>query len=324
MKRSLFALLLSAKFLLAQTILDEYLKIFSFEQRLQHKQIEQMYFDSIYDWRAWGIFNLGVRNNFIGGTNQVMDLLPQVGFDRSYLLSHSELLVGMEVNASGGKANLSQRETSFLGYGVGGNILWKMQSGYSLAFSTKITQIIQKANARQYFDSMWLFDINFGKRWVFQDGSLFVDANFHFGTGAIADFHRSFVRGGVAYDINSEVNIPFNLMTHFSLSKTIGKNLVKASIAPVFESYARGKIYKTIDQNLLIEEPKPHFDILVSIAYDIAILDSAHFVTYADFNLAQFEIMTGVGFRLEFGQNKFTPLKYPKIKLKKLKNTYLK
>lgn len=307
----------------SQVLPSTYTKLFSYEQNLQRKHVEQMRFDSLYDWRAWGLVNSGIRNNFIGETHQAFDVLPQVGLDRLYPLSNGELLVGVDVNGSGGKVVGGEDEASFGGYGVGGYLLYLTQSEFYFSLSLKVAQIFQNFHDQWLNNRIWMMDIGVGKRFDFKE-DYFIETNFHFGMGLITDTHFNWAQNGSNIKFDSESNLPFNLLGTFSIGKQIGKQQVKTSISPKIDLYAKGKVFEETQSGLKVYEPSHHFDLLLSIAYDVKIFENAHFFTYADFHSLQFEMMIGAGVRVEFGENKYYPLKYPKIKLDKLKKTYLK
>lgn len=323
MKKVITLGLFSITSLFSQTLFNTHAKVFSYEQNLQRKHIDQMRFDSDYAWRGWGFLNLGVRNNFIGETESAIDALPQIGFDRSYPLSNGELLMGVDLNGGGGRLAGGENVASFAGYGLGGYMLYRTQSECYLSLSFKMAQIFQNIYNQWIYNTMWLFDLGVGKRFNFEWG-YFIETNMHFGMGVISDSHLKFMQDGERIKLDSQSNLPFNFLGVFSIGKQIGKHQVKTSISPKLDIYAKGKIFEETARALRIDKPKAHFDLLLSIAYDMKIRDNAHFFTYADFHSLQFEMMMGAGIRVEFGENKYTPLKYPKIKLNKLKKTYLK
>ncbi|WP_027327490.1 hypothetical protein [Helicobacter pametensis] len=323
MRRGVGYILIAASLANAQTLFHTQSKIFTYEQNLQRKHIEQMRFDSAYDWRGWGLINSGIRNNFIGETLLAADVLPQIAFDRSYVLSNGELMIGADLNGSGGVLYGGEDEATFGGYGMGVYMLYRTQSDCYLSLGLKFVQIFQNSYDQWLQNIMGLLDVGVGKKFDFGD-RYFIETNIHFGMGVISDLHFAFKQNGQNIKLDSQENLPFNFLTTFSIGKQIGKHQVKTSISPKFDFYGLGKIFRETPQGLSTHNPDFHFDLLLSIAYDAQIWEGAHFFTYADFYSLQFEAMIGAGIRVEFGENKYKPLKYPKIKLDKLKKTYLK
>lgn len=318
MKR-LFFLCLSASFSVAQSLLDEHLKIFSYEERIQRKLTQQMRFNSFYDWRAWGILNSGVRNNLVGGKENFLSIMPQTAFSRSYPLTSGTLFLGMDLSASGGTLDNENRKTLFLDYGTGGYLVWKNDLDFFASFSLKMIQVFQREN--QWLNNlMWIGDIGGGKKFILNEGYFF-DVAVFFGLGLISATN---LRRGQSR-LSSPMNVPFNVLSIFSMGRNINQDEVKISISPIFTAYARGKVYQEEEDSLrIIEKSKAHFDFLFSIDYDVKMFDETNFFLYADFNAAQLEVVLGAGFRVGFGKNKYDPLKYPKIEDKNLKKTYLK
>lgn len=322
MKRFLFFLCFGV-FAFAQTLLNTHMKIFSYEQRVQHHFIQQMRFSSTYDWRAWGILNSGMRNNLVGGKESFFSAMPQMGFDRSYPLTNGTFFLGADLSGSGGTLDNENEKTLFAGYGMGGYLLWKNDSEIFISLSLKMIQPFQRTYNQWFSHMMWIGDIGGGKRFAFNEG-YFLDMSFFFGLGWISATNLT-LRRQPFVRLSSPINVPLGFLGVFSIGRQIQLDQVKVSISPIFRTYARGKIYEESDNRIRIEEAsKTHFDFLLSIDYDVRVFDETNFFLYADFNAAQLEVALGAGFRVEFGENRYYPLEYPEIKLKKLKKTYLK
>lgn len=307
----------------AQTLLNTHMQIFSYEQRVQHHFIQQMRFNSIYNWRAWGILNSGMRNNLVGGKEDFLSTIPQIGFDRSYPLTNGTFFLGTDLSGNAGTLDDGSEKTLFAGYGIGGYLLWKNDLDVFLSLSLKMIQVFQRTYNQWFNHIMWIGDIGGGKRFMLNEGYFF-DMSFFLGSGWISATNltlrrQSWVRLG------SPINVPLGLLGVFSVGREMEQDQVKVSISPIFRTYARGKIYEEVDGRIKIDQAsKTHFDFLLSIDYDVRMFDETNFFLYADFNAAQLEIVLGAGFRVEFGENRYYPLQYPDIKLKKLKKTYLK
>lgn len=323
MKRFLLFLCLSFCCGIAQTLLDAHLKMFSYEERIERKFIQQMRFDSIYAWRGWGMLNTGVRNNLVGGKEDFLNAMPQTGFDRSYPLTNGVLFLGADLSGSGGTLDNGSQKLLFAGYGMGGYLMWKNDFDVFTSLSLKMVQVFQRAYDQWFNHLVWIGDIGGGKRFKLNEGYFF-DVSLFVGSGLISATNLT-LRRQPLIRLSSPINVPFSIMSVFSMGRQINQDQVKVSISPVFETYLRGKIYEEADSRLnIIQKSKTHFDVLLSIDYDVRMFDETNFFIYADFNAAQLEMMFGAGFRVEFGENRYYPLEYPKIKLEKLKKTYLK
>lgn len=323
MKRFVIFLCLGVCFSVAQTLLNTHSKVFSYEQRIQHRFIQQMRFSSIYDWRAWGILNYGLRNNLVGGKEDFLNALPQTGFDRTYPLSNGKLFLGTDLSGSGGTLDDGSQKVLFFGYGVGGYLMWKNDADVFASLSLKMVQVFQRAYDRWFNHIIWIGDIGGGKRFMLNEGYFF-DVSLFFGSGLISATNLT-LRRQPLMRLSSPINVPLNILSVFSMGRQIDQDQVKVSISPVFRTYTRGKIYEEMGSKLKIDQKsKTHFDVLLSIDYDVKMFDETNFFIYADFNAGQLEVMLGAGFRVEFGENRYYPLEYPKIELEKLKKTYLK
>lgn len=323
MKKIVLTFALTINFLFCKTLLHSYLKIFSNEQKFQRQHIEQMYFDTAYDWSAWGILNAAARNNFVGSTHQVFEFVPQVAVDRYYPVSLGEMIIGADVNGGGGKFSQDEESAIFGGYGVGGYLALKTQSYCFFSLSTKMVQIFQNAHNQLLNNILWLIDAGVGKRF-FLPQDYFIETRFHFGFGVILDSHYSYMQNAVPIGIDSQTGLPFNFLGIFSMGKKFEKSEVKISLAPMLDVYAKGKIFQQLDNQIVSYDNQPNFDLLLSIAYDVKMGEKSHFYTYVDFHALKFDVIFGLGFRLGFGEHKYKPLQYPNLKIPKLKKTYLK
>lgn len=321
--KKIFFLLLWGVYCSAQTLLDAHAKIFSQEARIQRKFIQQMQFDSENDWRAWGIFNGGMRNNLLGGIEDSFSAMPQAGLDRLYPLSSGRLFLGVDLSGSGGSFNNGIEKILFFGYGVGGYLVWKNDLNVFTSLSLKMVQVFQKAYGQVFNHIMWIGDVGGGKRFMLNEGYFF-DVALFVGSGLISATNLT-LRRNPWIRLSSPINVPFGFLSVFSMGRQIEQDQVKVSISPIFGTYATGKIYEEIDERLNIyQQSKSHFDILLSIDYDIHLLDKTDFYLYLDFNATRLEAMLGIGFRVEFGENQYHLLEYQKNKYEKLKKTYLK
>ena len=322
MRKIVLGVTLGVNFVFCKSLYP-YPKIFSNEQRLQRQHINQMYFDSPYDWSGWGILNGAIRNNFIGSQYQIFDVLPQIAIDRYYPVSLGEIIVGIDVNGSGGKFLEDRKNAIFGGYGIGGYLALKTQSYCLFSLSVKMLQVFQNAHNQLLNNVLWLIDAGVGKRF-FLPQEYFIEMRFHLGLGVISDLHYSYMQDSKPIRIDSQTNLPFNFLGVFSFGKKLEKSEVKISFMPTFDIYAKGKIFEQVQDQVVSYESKSKFDLLLSIAYDTEMIEGSHFYTYADFHTLRFDVMLGFGFRVGFGSHKYKPLQYPKPKLPRLKKTYLK
>lgn len=321
--KSLLAFILSISCLFSQVLLDNHSRLTSYELRIQRKFIQQMRFDSLRDWRAWGIMNAGTRNNLIGGEESFLGLMPQTGLARLYPLSIGKLWLGTDFNALMGRLNSGGEKLLSLGYGWGGHLLWQAPLGFFASLSLRLIQAFQKGYNQWFNHILWLGDIGGGKKFALTEG-YFLDMSLFFGSGLISST-QLILRRNPLLALSAPINTPLNFLSVFVVGKTIGEDQVKISISPVFSILANAKVYEETPQGLtLIQKSKAHFDVLLSIDYDVKFSDEGHFYVYADFNAGQLEVMLGAGLRLQIGENRYYPLKYPKIKSEKLKKTHLK
>lgn len=314
---------LKTNFLYGQT------SLYSQSQVLQRNHLVQMRFPSIYAWRAWGMANLDLKKNFITQQDSVVGFLPQIGLDREYPLASSSipssLMIGVDIDGSVGDLQSGGEKLSGGGYAIGGYAMWKSEDGYFASFATKYIQTFQKVLEKDFRNSMWAFDFGGGKRFDLGEG-YFVDASANFGVGAILDSSVEIVYENQNLTQSMEPITPYNIMLSAFIGRKIGDNEVRVGFSPMGEIYVGGKEVITTPNGIInVANPSlSRFNILLSIAYNMRFTERVDFYTYADFHALEFHGKLGIGVRVGFGENVYSPLKFPTIKLDKLKKTYLK
>lgn len=296
------------------------LKSLSLEQMLQRKHIEQMHFQALSSWRAWGITHAGIKQTFIGERSNYSSILPQVGADKELHFGTSVLFVGFDLNADITNLSNETQSISSYGYGIGGYAMWVGGNLWFATLSAKVAQLFSSIDSQKFNNTMWLFDVGVGKTFLLPQ-DYYLRGSFNFGSGVLFDSKITLSNLTQIMD----PSIPFSLLGVFSIGKQIGKQDIRIDIASLYENYAGGKVDAELaGGGLESNTPKGNYDLRLSIHYDIDLFDGGAFYTYADFSTLGLEVMAGIGFRVEFGAKEETFLKYPRLRLKKLPNTDIK
>ncbi|ANV97515.1 hypothetical protein BBW65_01240 [Helicobacter enhydrae] len=308
-----------------QSILQSRVHQVNFERKMQRVHFEQMRFWSLDGQRAWGLANLAYKHTFIGAKDDYFGLIPLIGFDGTFALEDSTLVVGFDVSGHYRTIQTTSDNANSKGYGLGGAVMWKTPQDYTLGVSVKWVQSFWSPHNIFNHYGIWLLDIENHKRFWFDEG-VFIDLSEDVGVGFLWDSEVSFHYGKSLIKHAMDPYIPINLGATLGVGRVIDeRHEIKVTLRTEMTYRIGGALYINY-QNQINQErlSQTSFDLFGGFIYNFAVTKDSNLYTYAELDAFNFAGYLGVGIRMSWGEVPDLKMKYPKLQLKKLPNTDLK